>query len=72
MPIQRTLHMELMQRDRKLQEGKIQDEAYPTAPSRPLHEKESRGRAVASSVVNYLLNLSAFYSAHPLFYGAYN
>jgi len=60
--------MELMQRDRKLIEGENQDEVYPTAPSRPLHEKESRGRAVASSVVNYLLNLAAF----PLFYGAYN
>jgi len=68
MPVQRILRMDLMQRDRKLSEEKSQDEAYPTAPSRPLHEKESRGRAVASSVVNYLPNLAAF----PLFYGAYN
>jgi hypothetical protein len=60
MPIQRILRLELMQRDRKLPEWKNQDEAYPTAPSRPLHEKESRGRAVAGSVVNYLLNLAAF------------
>ena len=68
MPIQRTSRLELMPRDRKLPEGQSQDDAYPTAPSRPLHEKESRGRAVASSLVNYLLNLAAF----PLFYDAYN
>ena len=42
----------IIYRGRIFPEGKRQGVEYPPAPSRPLQEKESRGRAVARSVVN--------------------